>query len=752
MTTAWDVYDKLFRPRGYGHAMWSPAPHARGTADIADVGWIWKGRFYRFINAAQPAQNPINQCWHEFSQSDYEPIEIDSKQLIEEPDLIMTKALGSRSVSARAVSTGANGHGAGFDVKVKCSQQQAALLLLPDGRAQQRQYVGTQIKNYVRQNEPKWWAMAQLSNISVRREELLFVTGWVKTSDWELAVCTYDAWSGEVSLKAGVGHLAAISFSGSSLQEIISGWECKSLSHELKAKTHGNAHCIFLQYCKIKHRLGLWPRMKAAAEPQDPSGANDDANEEAVYIIKDELSDSRQGSPLEYVPQIKRDDPVDDILDYILENAAAAEIAFATTQDVACLLRMNTNTNEGINFRDIIGSAGPVIEVDETGMGFLCLDEHQGANMWTDSESSSIYIGTSDGRSSGYSIEPAALIHNYTEVHDLPYYDVAAVNNTSSPDPAFMADTNPMAENLRSDGSAIVADFTEGECAFVTSSQPMPLSAHLPCGFFSHDEARGVCYGNELTCSQYASRDSECALSRVENRAASSSHDAGPRLHRTSMGTHVQVGPNYSQLPGVLSSHASLPITDVMPYTLQQTPEIPPWFSASSTSDSSYSIPVKVENYETETSGRRKLDEKHADDHDQQVPAKGASKRRRVQPTCVFCRGRKIVCDGNEPTCSQCARRDLTCEYRQQKELNSDIQELHSRIDNVQARLAHMKALSEQDTPILEQIRAANPELPGISPLNPGDLNANFLHSTLHEIKEILPSGSAPGTSSSAPC
>ncbi|KJA24934.1 hypothetical protein HYPSUDRAFT_65236 [Hypholoma sublateritium FD-334 SS-4] len=41
----------------------------------------------------------------------------------------------------------------------------------------------------------------------------------------------------------------------------------------------------------------------------------------------------------------------------------------------------------------------------------------------------------------------------------------------------------------------------------------------------------------------------------------------------------------------------------------------------------------------------------------------GPKTPKRTPMACVFCRGRKLKCDGNKPLCSNCDRRGLACSY-----------------------------------------------------------------------------------------
>ncbi|KIL59978.1 hypothetical protein M378DRAFT_199955 [Amanita muscaria Koide BX008] len=36
---------------------------------------------------------------------------------------------------------------------------------------------------------------------------------------------------------------------------------------------------------------------------------------------------------------------------------------------------------------------------------------------------------------------------------------------------------------------------------------------------------------------------------------------------------------------------------------------------------------------------------------------------RRTPMACIFCRGRKLKCDGTRPSCANCNRRGIPCNY-----------------------------------------------------------------------------------------
>ncbi|ORE13612.1 hypothetical protein BCV71DRAFT_148920, partial [Rhizopus microsporus] len=66
--------------------------------------------------------------------------------------------------------------------------------------------------------------------------------------------------------------------------------------------------------------------------------------------------------------------------------------------------------------------------------------------------------------------------------------------------------------------------------------------------------------------------------------------------------------------------------------------------------------------------------------------------RKRVRTTraCVYCRKKKIRCDGHHPTCSNCLQLQLNCEYAESKKRGPRkgyVQTLEERLTEMEKRL-----------------------------------------------------------------
>ncbi|PCH44546.1 hypothetical protein WOLCODRAFT_105294 [Wolfiporia cocos MD-104 SS10] len=320
METAWDVYAKLLWEKGYGYPLWSPEPHEKGEVDIGDVGFIWEGRFYCLLNASKPSDADVNQRWGDLGPFNFQSFRIDPTYQLDDPRRICTRMLSSSSITTFEVSSKA----------YTCTDDRAALLFLPSGAAHGRSYISKGIKDYIRQNEGEWYRIvAEHTQLDIKQGDLMFVTGWIKTSDYFLAACTHGAHVGSISLDAGIGGKAGISVTISGSKDVAPGWEQRtslrphnedmnqsnaSGSDGRQSDRDTNDQCIFIQYHKTKRRgilASLLPKLKASAEfrdPDDPSRGNGGADDCTAFKCDESSSDGRAtgaSTPYGRIPSTK---------------------------------------------------------------------------------------------------------------------------------------------------------------------------------------------------------------------------------------------------------------------------------------------------------------------------------------------------------------------------------------------------------------------------------------------------------------
>ncbi|PCH41399.1 hypothetical protein WOLCODRAFT_118862 [Wolfiporia cocos MD-104 SS10] len=127
------------------------------------------------------------------------------------------------------------------------------------------------------------------------------------------------------------------------------------------------------------------------------------------------------------------------------------------------------------------------------------------------------------------------------------------------------------------------------------------------------------CDGNEPTCSQCIASKSQCTWLQTKDRAALSRHYVqeleARLLHMEALFKQVtpileQVGATSPELSGIAPSHPGEPGANVLQTVLPQIREISRSSSASGTSGSDSSTPIKVEDDVSETFGQLALDER----------------------------------------------------------------------------------------------------------------------------------------------
>ncbi|KZT13292.1 WD40 repeat-like protein [Laetiporus sulphureus 93-53] len=146
----------------------------------------------------------------------------------------------------------------------------------------------------------------------------------------------------------------------------------RSASHVVEPKRD---QCVFVNYYKVKYRLGFWPRvLKAAAgDPDLPPGPDDDHNEGSASARNgDDVTD--EDVEIEHFPVFEKAyDPVEFLLDYILKYSEA-NMAIAHDQDILRLCQQH-NTEIPNNIPEFLEIVRPLIEVNEDGLGILSLED-----------------------------------------------------------------------------------------------------------------------------------------------------------------------------------------------------------------------------------------------------------------------------------------------------------------------------------------------------------------------------------------
>ncbi|CCM03868.1 uncharacterized protein FIBRA_06019 [Fibroporia radiculosa] len=384
---AYNVYAEQLSRIGYGYPLWDPEPTEYGEVIIGDVGFVSEGAFYRLFNATRPADDTSQKLR---VPDGYRPLP--SESYAPKKRSIAPGHLHSQTLTDISVNGSFTVHGAGAGGQFKCTDDQGALLVLKHGAEREALHPSRRMANYMRRNYASWWKFAtETHGLELAKEELLFIRGHVKAPEWAVAAFVHSGQSAKISLKAdasGIGS-AAFSFSHSSDATVTpaQNWGPKKKVAETQSRKGKGKHkgkgpqtavsdvaveqkvdqCVFLHYYKVKVRLGFWPTViQAAAGPHDlPQSPDDDpAAGQAGLDVND---------PMELLEIEQAIDPVDDVLDYILNNSNAT-VAIAHDEDIVMLCQHH-GVEYPKNVVAFLAELQPQVEVNEDGLGMLMHDE-----------------------------------------------------------------------------------------------------------------------------------------------------------------------------------------------------------------------------------------------------------------------------------------------------------------------------------------------------------------------------------------
>ncbi|PCH36243.1 hypothetical protein WOLCODRAFT_166779 [Wolfiporia cocos MD-104 SS10] len=374
MARAWDIYARLLSQKGYGYPLWSPEPLEQGEIDIGDVGWIQDGRFIRLINTFESPQSPINEYWK--SLRDFETLDRTALEpfIINQPRRITADVLLSNGISKVDVGAGiqAMNNVANLEASFKCSSDQAVLLMLPSGQGDERSLIRSeQVTKFIKRNHENWYHMARDDvGVDITRDDLIFVTGWIKTSAWLIAACSHSARGVKIGLSGGSSGVLDLSLHGLLSKELNTGWEHRRSHSVITGKTDArNDQCIFVKLCKVRScfrgfmPVVRWRRMRIPTiitAPEQNEGITNKVQE--IQELPQTLEENKL-----------IEDPVECLLRYITDNSKA-HYAIADMNDVSRLYLGETDIDLS-TLKQRLNDTKPKIVVDEDRTGYLSFDD-----------------------------------------------------------------------------------------------------------------------------------------------------------------------------------------------------------------------------------------------------------------------------------------------------------------------------------------------------------------------------------------
>ncbi|KAF9806321.1 hypothetical protein IEO21_08727 [Rhodonia placenta] len=304
LTTPDAVYaSQLFRC-GEGLPLWSPEPTKHGEVLVGDVGYMRHGAFYRLFNATKAADDPINKEYGVPNGNSYKPFTQSQYGLNRDPNAISPVQQEPHEAYSRRRSG---------DVSVslhdRCTDDQGAFLLLKDAATREELHPSRRMENYMHRNFRSWQSFAVDDlDVDLQPEDIMFVRGWVKTTQWAVAAITHEGREAKVSISAEIGSVADAHLSIHKSHEVSNYYAHRTgptriLHGSVEPSEHDDAdqldQCIFLHYYKLKRRRFLgFKKLEAAAEPRDPSGPHDDDDDE--FVVEEASAREKASMPMRF--------------------------------------------------------------------------------------------------------------------------------------------------------------------------------------------------------------------------------------------------------------------------------------------------------------------------------------------------------------------------------------------------------------------------------------------------------------------
>ena len=321
-TSPWYIYAEQLFWEEYGYPLW--VPHGEGGEPfIGDVGWMRQGEFCPLFNSREDADDPIHfdkGVPRNFTVIDHQmQLRVAEKeQFIRHPFIcgstlrqkIMTGPKGCVTVRYPSLAlvrplNSRSSIGYAFDQE----GPSGAFLLLPGPPATESITTPGHMKRYMRENFSNWVEFANASDgwgLSLADQDLIFVSGTTKTTNWKVAAWSQDViyWEGDNKAVSGTFNPSAppdiaVTVNGQFLPptHIRFGPVGRDPLSTSPAARHSD-QCVFINYFKMKRRSEFAPveYMRAAAEPHDlPPGPKDRGSGRIVVSEHDNLNGENDG-------------------------------------------------------------------------------------------------------------------------------------------------------------------------------------------------------------------------------------------------------------------------------------------------------------------------------------------------------------------------------------------------------------------------------------------------------------------------
>ncbi|OCH86479.1 hypothetical protein OBBRIDRAFT_783187 [Obba rivulosa] len=231
------VYIQELSSLGQGLPLWDPEPTTHGKVHIGDVGYIYRGAFFRLFNTMSEPTDPKNfgltvpDCFTKLTLTTEDLEYYDACA-------IQAAALCSRTITARCVEAG-----------LQASRDQGAMLIMSDDAERREVHPNLCMPQYMRKDYQHWLRLARdVRGHDLKQDEIYFIRGTVKTSTWAVAAFhqSTDPYSGNISLgygSAGLSLSATSSTQTCRTPEIRSGPRRAGTSSQATIPDRANEPC-----------------------------------------------------------------------------------------------------------------------------------------------------------------------------------------------------------------------------------------------------------------------------------------------------------------------------------------------------------------------------------------------------------------------------------------------------------------------------------------------------------------------------
>lgn len=145
--------------------------------------------------------------------------------------------------------------------------KRGAVAVLEDGGTQEAVSRSTAFHRYIALYHQSWYNLARKREIDLEVEDIVLVSGWIKTSGWSLATYASRGRSHAFSLSIGATGVASADGSMSFEEKTRMGLQKRSGPERSSSKaTPPQDQCVFLQYYKCTNR---GPGLKAIKNAQN---------------------------------------------------------------------------------------------------------------------------------------------------------------------------------------------------------------------------------------------------------------------------------------------------------------------------------------------------------------------------------------------------------------------------------------------------------------------------------------------------